>query len=166
MVRSRGHSEYMEPTGRRAHRRRSWLRTARLNLVGWAALLGVCLLTAAAGLAASAATRAPLPLGAAFGVAPLLVVFLLDRRRWSRMPTTFNWGGSVPDVAQIVADLDARGVRAYVVTQETATAWGDSTHRHTSSPDAKEAGLEYANRDAKVVDAVLRRRGVQPPDRL
>ena len=82
------------------------------------------------------------------------------------MPTTFNWGGSVPDVAQIVADLDARGVRAYVVTQETATAWGDSTHRHTSSPDAKEAGLEYANRDAKVVDAVLRRRGVQPPDRL
>lgn len=82
------------------------------------------------------------------------------------MPTTFNWGGSVQDVAQIVADLEARGVRAHVVTEETGTAWGDSTSRHTGGPDVKAAGLEYANRDAKVVDEVLRGRGVHPADRL
>jgi hypothetical protein len=82
------------------------------------------------------------------------------------MPTTFTWGGSVQDVAQIVADLEARGVLAHVVTQETATAWGDRSHPRTSGSVVREAGLEYANRDAKAVGEVLRRRGIHPPDRL
>ncbi len=70
MIRSRGHAESMDPLSRRGRgRRRSWLRTAQLNLVGWSALIGVCLLTAAAGVAVAAAARVPLPFGAAFGAA-------------------------------------------------------------------------------------------------
>lgn len=80
------------------------------------------------------------------------------------MLTTFNWGGSVQEVAQIVADLQARGVHAHVVTEETATAWGDSTYPRASGPVVKEAGLEYTNRDAKAVAEILRGRGIHPPD--
>lgn len=79
------------------------------------------------------------------------------------MPTTFSWGGSVQDVAQIVADLEARRVRARVVTEETATAWGESAHPQTSRPDVRTAALEYANRDAKAVGEILRGRGIRPP---
>lgn len=165
MVRSRGHAENMDPLGQRAGgRRRSWLRTAQLNLVGWSALIGVCLLSAAAGLAVAAAARVPLALGAAFGVAPLLVVALLDRRRWSRMQTSFSWGGSVEDVAQIAAELQARGAQARVVTEDTAIGWGESMHPLGGERVVKTAALEYANRDRAVVRETLRRHGVRLPD--
>ena len=66
MVRPRGHAQYVEPWGRRGgRRRRPWLRTAQLNLAGWSALLGACLLAAAAGVAVTAAAHGPLLLGAA-----------------------------------------------------------------------------------------------------
>lgn len=167
MVRSRGHAEYMEPSRPRAGGRRgSWLLTARLNVVGWSALIGVCLLAAAAGLAVSAATRVPLLFGAAFGVAPFLVVALLDRRRWSRMQTSFGWGGSVEEVAQLAAELAARGVQARVVTEEIAIEWGESAHPHAGDRVVRTAALEYANRDRAAVRQVLRGHGIRPPDAL
>ena len=165
MVRPRGHAQYLEPWGRRGgRRRRPWLRTAQLNLAGWSALLGACLLAAAAGVAVTAAAHGPLLLGAAWGVAPLLVVVLLDRKRWARGQTSFGWGGSVNDVARIAAELEARGVRAVVVTEGNAIGWGESAPATASDAVEQTAALEYANRDVKAVGDVLRRHGIRLPE--
>ena len=104
MVSSRGYGEYEgEPLRHPRIRRHYWLRTAQLNAVGWAALVGACLMAAAVGVAAAWAIDVPRWWGAVFGVLPLGAVFLLDRRRWAAMETSYGWGGSA-------ATLRAHGI--------------------------------------------------------
>ena len=79
------------------------------------------------------------------------------------MQTAFGWGGSVEDVADIAAELQARGVHARAVTEDIAIGWGQSAPPGTAGP-VKTAALEYANRDARAVGEVLRRHGIRRPD--
>ena len=132
MVRSRGYGQYLESSRwRSGRRRRPWLRTADLNVVGWAALLGLCLLAAVAGVVVSAALGLPRLGGAVCAAVPLIGVVIVDRRRWARMETSFGWGGSLADVVQIAAELEVRGINARVVTAETAQEWGERAHPGT-----------------------------------
>ena len=125
MVRSRASAEYVEVSGWRARQpRRSWFRTARLDVVGWSALLGTCLVAAAAGVAVATALGRPRPYGAACAIVPLAAVVLADRRRWARMRSSVGWGGSVEDVARVVALLEDRGIHTRVVLDVVTNEWG------------------------------------------
>ena len=110
MVGSRGYGDYEAAPLRPGRRRHHWLRTAQLNAVGWAALLGVCLVAAAVGVAAAGLIAGPRGWGAILGVLPLGVVVLLDRRRWASMEASFGWGASEVDVARIASELADHGV--------------------------------------------------------
>ena len=167
MVKSGASAEYLEPSGGcRRRRRRSWLRTARLNVVGWSALVGACLVAAALGLVSVTALGWPRSLGAACAVIPVAGVVFADRRRWARMETGFGWGGSMEEVTRIADELEAEGVHARVSPEAVGSAWDD---RADSPPDraaGETAFLEYRNRDAEVVMRKLREHGVHPPDVL
>src|SRR4051795_406760 len=126
MVQSRRSAEYLEPSGWRRHgRRRSWLRSARLNVVGWSGLLGACLVVAALGIATTTALGWPRALGAAGAVIPVAAVVVADRRRWARMETSVDWGGSVEEVARIADELGADGVDARVRVEAPGSPWRD-----------------------------------------
>ena len=156
---------YLEPSGWwRGRRRRSWLRTATLNAVGWSALLGLCLLTGVVGVVTAGALSLPRPLGAACAVIPLIGVVVADRRRWARMETGFGWGGSAVGVARIVAELESQGIRARVETSATASAWGERAQFGSREPVVETAQLCYCNRDAGAVAELLRQHGIRPPD--
>jgi hypothetical protein len=165
MARSRSYEEY-KPLRRGRRCRRSWLRTAQLNVVGWSALLGLCLVAAVAGVAVIAALGLPGPFGMACAVVPLVLVVVVDRRRWARMGSGFGWGGPVEEVTRIAMELQARGARAHVITSDIADGWGESANRRMTGSAEKSAWLEYQNRDADVVAAVLREHGIQPPELL
>lgn len=185
MVRSRGYAEYSTAPLRRGRGfRRRWLRTAQLNLVGWAALLGVCGVATGIGVVAARAISLPGWIGAALGVVLLLgAVVLTDRRKWSAMETSFGWGGSVDEVARIAAELQAQGVTTAVTVYDSSTydaiadeglpeaggaPEGDSPPEGGDRPEGLDladslpqmASLSYRNRDAKRVGAVLRAHGI------
>ena len=166
VVKSGASSEYLEPSGGcRRRRRRSWLRTARLNVVGWSALLGACLVAAALGLVSVTALVATLTRRRLRSDPGGRVVFA-DRRRWARMETGFGWGGSMEEVTRIADELEAEGVHVRVSPEAVGSAWDD---RADSPPDraaGETAFLEYRNRDAEVVMRKLREHGVHPPDVL
>lgn len=163
MVRAREFAEYAEASGRPA-RRHHWLRTARLNLVGWSALLGLCVVAGAGGMALSGAVGSTPLYGSAGAVLPFVAVVLVDRRRWARMPTSFGWGGSMDDVTHVVALLEARGVHAEAVADEIAHPWTEPERDHDIEPRVVSASLEYRNRDVVVVREVLRGQGILMPE--
>lgn len=169
---SRGYGEYeAAPPPHRGDRHHYWLRTARLNAVGWTALLGLCLAAAAVGVATAGAMAAPNWWGASLAVLPLGVVMLLDRRRWAAMETGFWWGGSETEVAHIAAELSDHGVITQVHPEPPAEGWpepaygrGDPEGAPTGGPALRTASLIYHNRDAKAVAAMLRAHGLPFPD--
>ncbi len=172
MVRSRGSLSYAAgPWPHRLGRRRSWLRTAQLNAVGWSALLGACLVAAAVGVGAAGAIAGPRWWGAVLGILPLGAVVMLDRSQWAAMETGYGWGGSEVEVARIVSELAELGVITRADTApnaegwgEPADGWGDPEQPRTGDRVIKTASLSYLNRDRGVVARTLRAHGIRFPN--
>ena len=83
---------YVTYSVRSRHRQRRFLRTARLNAVGFGAVGGTCLVAAALCAPALRRTGWPLLIRAAPG--PVVVVtglVALDRRKWAGMVTSFSF---------------------------------------------------------------------------
>jgi hypothetical protein len=80
---------------------------------------------AAAGVAVATVLGRPRPYGAACAFVPLAAVVLVDRRRWARMRSSFGWGGSVEEVARVVALLEGCGIHTRVVIDVITNAWGE-----------------------------------------
>lgn len=165
MPRSRSGREYGEyaPLHAGHPRRRPWLRTAQLNIVGWSALLGACTAAAAAGVLLARALGLSGWLGALLALFPVGAVVVADRRRWAAMETSYGWSGSVGEVAQIAEELRSQGVDATIRPDPRyEQPWWD---RIESPSDAKPtASLVYTNRHETTVRAVLRAHGVDLPD--
>ena len=168
MVATRGYGEYeAAPLRHRRDRHHYWLRTARLNAVGWTTLLGLCLAAAAVGVASAGAMAVSNWWGASLAVLPLGAVMLLDRRRWAAMETSFGWGGSETEVAHLAAELSDHGVVAQVHLEPPAEGWPEPAYGR-GGPDEAQAGgpalptasLSFRNRDAKAVATTLRAHGL------
>ncbi|MBB2986294.1 hypothetical protein [Terracoccus luteus] len=154
MVRSRGASRYeLGPPRRRRHP----FRTAQLNVVGWSALLGACLVAGALGAVVVASLGMPWGWGALLALVPVVVVTVLDRRRWGGTSTSHDWGASRDEVEAVAFELQSMGVDAQVrsgtVPSDVAD---DGGPQHWAS-------LEWLERDSRAVDAVLERHGIRRP---
>jgi|tagenome__1003787_1003787.scaffolds.fasta_scaffold20381940_2 hypothetical protein len=124
---------------------RAWsvLRTARLNAVGYAALMGACLVAGAVTAVLLQGTGWPMPLRAALG--PVLVVLALvvaDRRKWARMETSFSFTDDVATMRAVADRLLAQGLPIRVRDE-----WGPS--------------MVYRNGDARRVHAALAELGIR-----
>jgi hypothetical protein len=136
-----GPAAYLSPGHRR---RRPFLRTARLDLVGFGALGAACLVAGALTALALRATGWPLSVRAAVG--PVIVVIALlvaDRRKWSRMETSLSFTDDAARVRAVVDRLVARGLPV-VVDEEVGRP-----------------RLRYRNRDAARVRAALADLGIR-----
>jgi hypothetical protein len=125
-------------------RARPFLRTARLNAVGYSALVGACLVAAVVSALALRATGWPQGLRA--GVGPLVVVLALlgaDRRKWARMETSFSFSDDARDLRSIADRLAAQNLPA------------------TVEVDGRVLVLRYRNGDAARVHAALDGLGIR-----
>ena len=77
------------------------------------------------------------------------------------MRSSFGWGGSVEDVARVVAVLEARGVHTRLLIDVVGTAWGEPARPQGDRSTPTSASLEYLNRDAAAVAEVLHARGIR-----
>ena len=111
-----------------------------------------------------AAVGLPRPFGAAGAILPLIVVVVVDRRRWARMESDIGWGGSVEEVSTIAAALAARGVHTWVRTLDATDEWGEPVSPGGAGPVEQSAALAYLNRDVRAVTEVLRAHGIRAPD--
>ena len=124
-------------------------RTARLNIVGWAAVLGSCLAAAGLGFAAGRLSGLPIAVTApAAALLPLALLVAADRRKWRAMLAGYGWGGTEAEVSAVAAALLRRGVVANV------EIWGED----------ESASLQYRNADADVVATVLAEYGIPGMD--
>jgi len=124
-------------------------RTARLNIVGWAAVLGSCLAAAGLGFAAGRLSGLPIAVTApAAALLPLVLLVAADRRKWRAMLAGYGWGGTEAEVSAVAAALLRRGVVANV------EIWGED----------ESASLQYRNADADVVATVLAEYGIPGMD--
>lgn len=147
---SRRYEEYMPLRAGKPRRRRRFLRTAKLNIVGGVAVVGSCLTSAGLGLAAGRLFGLPVALTAAVGgLLPLALLVAADRRRWRAMLAVHGWGGTAAEVSAVAADLLRRGV---VATVET----------HVDEEGGESASLAFRNADTDVVSTVLVERGLPP----
>jgi hypothetical protein len=129
-------------------RRRAIFHTARLNMVGGAAVVGTCLAAAGLGFAAGRLLGLPVAVTAsAGGLLPLALLVGFDRRRWRGMLAAYGWGGTVAEVSSVAAELLRRGVVATVEVH-----------------DDESTSLSYRNADAAVVSTVLEEHGVPAID--
>ncbi|MHB8188428.1 MAG: hypothetical protein ACYDDU_20630 [Dermatophilaceae bacterium] len=120
------------------------MRTAKLNMVGGAAVVGSCLIAAGLGFAGGRFLGLPVAVTAsAGGLLPLALIAVVDRRRWGAMLAVYGWGGTAAEVSAVAADLVRRGVVANV-----------------EMDDDESASLWYRNGDADVVSTVLAEHGV------
>jgi hypothetical protein len=125
--------------------RRRILRTAKLNIVGGAAVVGSCLAAAGLGFAAGRLLGLPVAVTAsAGGLLPLVLLAAVDRRRWRSMLASCGWGGTAAEVAAVAVELLRHGVVANVEIND----------------DDETASLWYRNADADVVSTVLTERGL------
>jgi hypothetical protein len=130
-------------------RRPELFRTARLNAVGWAAVAGLCVTAAAAGLAAARFTGVPSWITApAGGAAAFAAVLAADRRKWANMPTTYSWTDNPAEVQQIAFTLQRVGIAATADTD-----------------DLEQPTLHYLNRHHRDVARAFRDAGLPPPPR-
>jgi len=124
-------------------------RTARLNIVGWAAVVGSCLAAAGLGFAAGRLFGLPIAVTASAGaLLPLALLVAADRRKWRAMLAGYGWGGTEAEVSAVAAELLRRGVVANV------EIWGED----------ESVSLQYRNADAGVVATVLAELGIPPID--
>ena len=134
----RRYAEYGPLTSGRAHRH--LLRTARLNLVGWLALLLLCAM--AGTVAALLGNAVGWPWWVTGACAVLLVlagVVGLDRRRWAGMSTSFSWTDDPAEVGTVVEALRQRGLPVEMIID----------------PDDGTPRLSCRNRHAKRVQALI-----------
>ena len=126
-------------------RRRQILRTAKLNMVGGAVVLGSCLAAAGLGFAAGRLFGVPVAVTAwVCGLLPLALLATVDRRRWKSMIASHGWGGPAAEVSTVAVELLRRGVVTNVEMND----------------DDETASLWYRNADADVVSTVLTERGL------
>jgi hypothetical protein len=145
----RRYAEYMPLRSGKPPRRRGILHTAKLNMVGGAAVVGTCLAAAGLGFAAGRLLGLPVAVTAsAGGLLPRALLARLDRRRWRAMLAGYGWGGTTAEVSAVAAELLRRGVVANV-----------EVHDHDES-----TSLWYRNADAVVVSTVLAEHGVAAID--
>ena len=124
-------------------------RTAKLNIVGSAAVVGSCITAAGLGFAAGRFFGLPVAVTAsAGGLLPLAFLVAADRRKWRSMLAVYWWGGTATEVSAVAAELLRRGVVANV------EIYGED----------ESASLQYRNADAKVVETVLAEQGIPPID--
>jgi len=124
-------------------------RTAKLNIVGSAAVVGSCITAAGLGFAAGRFFGLPVAVTAsAGGLLPLAFLVAADRRKWRSMLAVYGWGGTATEVSAVAAELLRRGVVANV------EIYGED----------ESASLQYRNADAKVVETVLAEQGIPPID--
>ena len=131
---------YMPLRSGKPRRRRRIFRTAKLNIVGRAAVVGCCLAGAGLGLAAGRFFGLPVALTASVGgLLPLALLVAADRRKWGAVLAAYGWGGTEDEVSEVAAELLRRGVVAHV------EVWGEDDS----------VSLQYRNTDAGVLAAVL-----------
>jgi hypothetical protein len=124
-------------------------RTAKLNIVGSAAVVGSCITAAGLGFAAGRFFGLPVAVTAsAGGLLPLAFLVAADRRKWRSMLAVYGWGGTATEVSAVATELLRRGVVANV------EIYGED----------ESASLQYRNADAKVVETVLAEQGIPPID--
>jgi hypothetical protein len=99
----------------RPRRHRHLFHNARLNAVGWAALIAASLASAALGAAAATLVGRTAGVGAAVGL-PLVVLVLvvLDRRRTWLRPIGFGWTEELAEVEAVGQELSRRGLEVSV----------------------------------------------------
>ncbi len=126
------------------HRRPlSFLRTARLDAVAYAALAGACLVAGFVNLAL-APTGWRLLLRVVVGPLVVLVALVIaDRRKWGRMETGFSFTDDVATMRAVADRLTARGLPV------------------TLGEERGGPSLRYRNRDAKQVHAALADLGIR-----
>jgi hypothetical protein len=125
------------------------LRTAKLNIVGGAAVVGSCLAGAGLGFAAGWFFGLPVAVTAsAGGLLPLALLVAADHRKWRAMLAEYGWGGTEAEVSAVAAELLRRGVVANV------EIWGED----------ESVSLQYRNADADVVATVLAELGIPAMD--
>lgn len=118
------HPEDMEPAGEFAmltqgHRRRRLLRTAQLNMAGWAAVAATGLLTGLFLAAIASWLGWPVWLGLLLGLPAVLVVLVgLDRRRDRRGYTSLGWTEAEDLVRAAASELGRRGIAVTVLTAD------------------------------------------------
>jgi hypothetical protein len=124
-------------------------RTAKLNIVGSAAVVGSCITAAGLGFAAGRFFGLPVAVTAsAGGLLPLAFLVAADRRKWRASLTAYGWGGTEAEVSAVAAELLRRGVVANV------EIWGED----------ESVSLQYRNADADVVATVLAELGIPGMD--
>lgn len=122
-------------------------RTAKLNIVGKAAVAGSCLAAAGVGFAAGRLSGLPVAVTAVVGaLLPAALLVAADRRKWRGMLTAYGRGGTEDEVSAVAAALLRRGVVANV------EIWGEDDS----------VSLQYRNADAGVVATVLAEQGIPP----
>ena len=145
----RPYSPYMPLKLGKPHRRRRMFRTAKLNIVGGAAVVGSCLAAAGLGFAAGRLFGLPIAVTApAAALLPLALLVAADRRKWRAALAAYGWGGTEDEVSAVVAELFRRGVVANV------EIWGED----------ESVSLQYRNADAGVVATVLAEHGIPGMD--
>ncbi|MEP7036635.1 MAG: hypothetical protein ABI934_13695 [Actinomycetota bacterium] len=138
---------YLRLTSGKPPRRRRMFRTAKLNIGGRAAVLGLCLAGAGLGLFLGRLSGLPIALTVLVGgLLPLVLLVAADRRKWGAMLTGYGWGATEDEVSAVAAELRRRGV---VVNVEV---WGEDDS----------VSLRYRNADAKAVATVLAQQGIPP----
>ena len=124
-------------------------RTAKLNIVGSAAVVGSCITAAGLGFAAGRFFGLPVAVTAsAGGLLPLAFLVAADRRKWRSMLAVYGWGGTATEVSAVATELLRRGVFANV------EIYGED----------ESVSLQYRNADAGVVATVLAESGIPAMD--
>jgi hypothetical protein len=143
---NRRYAEYRPATRFRPVGRFRLFRTARLNVVGWAAFAGLCLAGAAvaAGIGAAAGLSVGWAAAAGAAVGPVAVL-VADRRKWNRMSTGYGWGATVGTVRLVADELRRAGVPVEVQERPGGV------------------GIRVRNRDRRRAARVLAGLGVPPP---
>ncbi len=128
-------------------RRGTLLRTATLNLVGWAAVVGLCGAGAGTGLATAQLTGiSPWIAGPVGGAVAFAALIAADRRRWAGMPTSYGWTQDLADTQRMADLLTDAGIAVSVEVDEF-----------------DQPGLRYINRDRPRVARTFRTAGLRPP---
>jgi hypothetical protein len=141
----RPYAPYMRLRLGKPRRRRRMFRTAKLNMVGVAAVVGSCIAAAGLGFAAGRFFGLPVAVTAsAGGLLPLAFLVAADRRKWRAMLAVYGWGGTAAEVTAVAAELLRQGVVANVEMND----------------EDESASLRYRNADADVVATVLAEFGI------
>jgi hypothetical protein len=145
----RRYAEYRPSRWHGRLRRRGLFRTAQLNLIGWMAVAGLCIVGAAAGYGISVLVGGPVVVWLLTGaLLSLITLVVVDRRRWGQMWTGYSWGDSAQATESVCRQLKRRGLAVATRT------YSDGRIQ-----------LHYRHRDGRRVARALSQLGIRPPHR-